>query len=200
MRTALVATLAAGLLAASSAAWSQDSKFYAGLSIGQSKDNQWCSDVPSGISCDDKDTAWKLFAGYRFHPNFAVELGYNDLGTVKGGGTDAGTGLAFDASVDTTAWELTGIGSWPLANRFAVYGKLGLYYGESKGHVNIAGLGSGSAKETNTDLTFGLGASYDLTRNASLRIEWQRFNDVGGSDLGGTSDIDVFSIGALYRF
>jgi OOP family OmpA-OmpF porin len=201
MKTALLATLAAaGLLSASPAALSQNTKFYAGGSIGQAKTADWCTGAPSTVSCDDKDTAWKIFGGYQFHPNFAVELGYADLGSVKASGSDAG--VTFDITGKQTAWDLTGVASWPLANRFAVFGRLGLYYGESKGSgtVSFGGVsGSGSVSDTNTDFTFGLGASYNLTSNAGLRVEWQRYNDMGGDNVG-KSNVDVLSIGALYRF
>jgi hypothetical protein len=33
---------------------------------------------------------------------------------------------------------------------------------------------------------------YDIVRNFAVRAEWQRYN--------GDSDVDVFSIGALYKF
>src|SRR5205085_4251234 len=38
--------------------------------------------VPPGVGFneDDTDTAGKLFGGYQFHRNFALEFGYYDLG------------------------------------------------------------------------------------------------------------------------
>ncbi len=201
MKTKLLATLAgAGMLAASSAAWSQEPRFYLGGAVGQATMKDACQDLPSGFSCDDKDTAFKLFGGYQINRNFAVEAAYNDFGKAKANGTISG--VSVDATAEATAWELTAIGSWPIANRFAVYGKLGVYYGDLKSNATATSggaTGTGSAKDTNTDLTFGLGASFDLTRNVSLRAEWQRFNDMGGNDTG-KSDVDMLSIGALYRF
>ncbi|HQU15191.1 MAG: hypothetical protein B7Z66_05760 [Chromatiales bacterium 21-64-14] len=32
---------------------------------------------------DDTDFAYRLFAGYRFNPNFALEGGYVDLGSLR---------------------------------------------------------------------------------------------------------------------
>ena len=68
----------------------------------------------------------------------------------------------------------------------------------TEGRVDTA-LISGSDKDTNTDLTFGAGVKFDMTRNVALRAEWQRYKDMGGDDTG-ESDMDVLSVGVLYRF
>lgn len=209
MRTALLATLAgAALLAASAAAWSQaPGRFYAGAAIGQSKMKDACASDPDTLvtNCDDKDTAWRIFGGYQFNRNFALELAYNDVGRAKGtvsfaSGTSNFTG---DVKIDVTAFELSGVASLPFANRFAGFGRLGLYYGEvhSRGSFTdqFGQRAVGSLSDTNVGLTFGLGASYDLTEKVTFRVEWQRFNDVGTNDIG-KSDVDVLSVAGLYRF
>jgi hypothetical protein len=33
-----------------------------------------------------------------------------------------------------------------------------------------------------------------------VRLEWQRYTDFGGGALGGVSDQDVITLGAIYRF
>ena len=89
-----------------------------------------------------------------------------------------------------TAWELVGIGSYPIANQFSAYGKLGAYRGELK---------ATNAKETNTDLTYGVGLQYDFTKAVGVRGEWQRYSKMGGGALVET-DVDVLSVGVVYRF
>lgn len=163
---------------------------YIGGSIGQSQAKDACDGAAfAGVTCDDKDTAWKIFAGYQFNRNFAVEVGYTDLGEVSasaGGAT---------VSAEATALEVVGIGSIPVADRFSVYGKLGLYRGETDLSSNFGVSGD----ESNNDLTFGFGVRFDLSRNAAIRAEWQRYGDVGG-DSTGESDIDVMSVGLIWRF
>ena len=79
--TAMLAGFAAlPTLAMAQAKGNADLGFYAGISAGQSK-----SDCPGGGSCDDKDTAYRVFGGYKFHPNIAVEGGYSPLGETSGG-------------------------------------------------------------------------------------------------------------------
>ena len=191
----LAALLAAAGMALSSATMAQsmqDRGWYAGASIGQSEVQDFCDGIPG---CDGKDSAWKIFGGYQVNRNFAIELGYTDLGeaTVN----VSGPGGNLNASVESSAWELVGIGSLPVANRFSVYGKLGLYRGEVEGRGAGTVLGvpvNFNEDDSGTDLTFGIGAKFDLTRNLALRGEWQRYNDFSGAD------IDVLSVGLVVRF
>lgn len=171
----------------------QDTGVYVGGHIGQASVKEFCDGVGgTGVSCEDSDTAWKALVGYQFNRNFAVELGYIDLGEVDARGP-GGT-----VSAEATAFELVAVGSLPVADRFSVYGKLGLFRGETDARVNTV-LRNLSLSETNTDLTFGFGARFDVSRNFAVRAEWQRYSDVGGGDIG-ESDVDVISIGALFRF
>src|SRR3954468_21671944 len=103
-----IAALAAG------PAWSQG---YLGISLGQAK---YAASCPSSISCGSSDTSFKIFAGHRLTPHFAVEVGASDLGTVS-----ANTG----ESADLNALDLSVLASWPLGNRFSLHGRLGAYYG-----------------------------------------------------------------------
>jgi OmpA-OmpF porin, OOP family len=184
----------AGLLACGGAlaqAQTQETGFYAGASIGQSEAKDMdCAGLPS---CDKKDTAWKLFGGYQFNRYIAAEGAYTDLGKVKA------SGPAGSVEIKSNAWEALAVGSYPIGTTgLAPYIKGGLYRGETK----TSGLVSG--KETNTDWTAGLGLRYDITRSVAVRAEWQRYNGVDAGSPGGSaigdSDVDVLSLGALFKF
>ena len=189
----LAAMLGAAVMAAPAVSMAQargDTGWYAGITVGQTD----VKDVDcGGLSCDKKDTAFRILGGYQINRNFAAELGYHDLGKV----TFSGSGVS--ANIKANVWELVGIGAYPFANQFSGYGKLGAYHGEAKLSASIAGLGSGSLKETNTDLTFGLGVQYDVSRELGIRGEWQRYGKVGGGAIG-KSDIDVISVGVVWNF
>jgi OmpA-OmpF porin, OOP family len=193
-----VAAAALAMLTATPA-WSQDAGFYLGASIGQSKAKDTCDDS-AGFSCDDKDTAWKIFAGYQFNRHFAVEAGYTDLGEVT---VSAASGTSsVRGTIELSAFELMAVGSFPVADRFSLYGKLGLYRAETEQRLQVT-LGtltvSDNKTEKNADLTFGFGARFDITRNLGVRAEWQRYLDVGGGEIG-EDDVDVLSVGILWRF
>ena len=186
MNKLTIAVSCAAALAAALPAAAQDqsrmrtalSSVYVGGDIGQSRFRDACSINNLGAGCDDKDTGWGLFAGYQFNQYLAAELGYHDLGSVS---TPLG-------SIDGKTLEIVGIGSYPIANQFSVYGKLGGYRGK------LEGAGSSN---TNNDLTYGLGLQYDFTRNIGARAEWQRYHDMGSGD---GVNVDVLRVGALYRF
>lgn len=189
MKKVLVAAgLAAAAFSLPAAAQVNMSSVYVGGSIGQSMMDDQCDGVAAGVSCDDKDMAWRLLGGYQINRNFAVELGYHNLGEAKAsfGGVEA--------KVKMSVWELVGVGMLPLGNQFSAYGKLGLTYGTAEGNTNFGA----SADESGTGFTWGLGGQFDVSRNLGLRLEFQHYNDVGGSDGGG--NVNVISLGAIWRF
>lgn len=181
---AVIAAVVATPLAA------QERGFYVGASIGQATVKDSCEGLSgSGVSCDDTDTAWRIVGGYRFNRNFSAELGYTNFGKFQA------SGFGLSDEIKANAFELTGIGSFPVAERFSLFGKIGFYRADVQERTNFGF----SADETNTDLTFGFGASFELSRAIALRGEWQRYSDVGGGDIG-KADVDVFSLGVIVSF
>lgn len=195
MKKTLAWFIGAAALALSQISLAQDTGWYVGGTIGQSKVKDWCEDVSGpGTACEDTDTAWRILGGYQVNRYFAAELGYHDFGSVTG----SIPGASADAKAN--AWELVGVGSYPFTNQFSVYGKAGMYRGEVKVNGTISGLGSGSASETNTDLTYGIGLRFDLNRNLAFRAEWQNYSNMGDNATIGESDVEVMSLGVLWKF
>ena len=169
-----------------------DSGWYIGGTIGQAKVNDFCEGLVA--SCEDTDTSLRVLGGSQFSKHFALEAGYHQLGeaSVTNGG--------LFAKVEAMAWELVAVGMLPVADRFSVYGKLGVYRGETDFSTNIVAPGIPSTfSESNTDLTMGFGLQFDVANNLGLRAEWQRYQDLGGPQIG-ESDVDVMSIGVVFRF
>jgi len=194
-KTTIAAFLAASGIVVSSAAMAQaksaDQGFYAGARIGQSKVDIDCT----GASCEDTDTAFGIFGGYKINRNFAVEACYTDFGKVNA--TFAVPAATLE--IKSNAFEVVGVGALPLNQQFSVYGKLGFYRGEAKASATL-GAFSGSQKETNTDLTLGVGVQYNFNPQLGVRGEWQRYGSMGGDSIGGTFDLDVFAVGVTYKF
>src|SRR5574339_494473 len=162
-------------------ALAQDQGLYSALTLGQSKQKDACDGVSgAGISCDDKDTAWRILGGYQFNKNLAVELGYTDVGEVSASGT-------FSASIEAKIWELVAVGSWPFTPNFSAYGKLGMYRGDTDFSTNTPAFANES--ESNTDLTYGIGVRWDFTKNLGARAEYQIYKDIGGGNIG-EGDVD----------
>jgi OOP family OmpA-OmpF porin len=159
--------IAAATLGLPAAAQTADTGFYVGANVGQSKLKPGCS------GCDDKDTAWRFLGGYQLNRNFAAELGYTNLGEF--------------GSTKVNAWDLVGVGLFPVTNQMGIFGKLGGHHSEVK---------AGST-ETGNGLTYGAGLQFDVSPNLGVRGEWQRYDKLAGiSDLKS----DVLSVGAIWRF
>ncbi len=188
MKSAIaVFAVTASAFALPAAAQMNMSAFYVGGSLGQSKFKNSCTGLPAGLSCDEKDTAWRILAGYQFNPNIAAEFGYHNFGETKA------SGGGIDVKDKASAWELVAVGTWPIANQFGIYGKLGAHHSESKLESNVGGSG----KDTGNGLTFGAGLQWNVMPPLGLRAEWQRYDKVGGvSD----NKLDVLSLGAVWRF
>lgn len=188
--------VALGCMAAG-AVWAQDRGAYLGASFGKSTFSDVCEGV--SISCDKTDNAWKLFGGYHFSRTLAAEVAYVDFGEVVTSGV-IGTANV-EGSWRSKAWEATAIGMLPVG-QIALLLKFGVYYAmtDSRSTGTVPNFSStGSFSDKNANMTFGVGARFDLMRNIGLQAEWQRYNDVGGNDTG-KSDIDLLSLGVLYRF
>lgn len=183
-----------GLLAAAAGpALAQDDRgIYLGGSLGYSQYKDSCK--RANVPCDDHDTAWRLFAGYQFSRHWSAELGYADLGAATGG--DDGTIGTFRLRVN--AWDISAVGSIPVAGGLSVLGRLGIYRARAVLDQQGPAIGSISNGGTNGGLTYGAGLGYTLWK-LGLRAEWQRYENVGVSSIG-EDEIDVFSLGALIRF
>jgi len=125
----------------------------------------------------DDDMSFKILGGYQFSKHFAVEGAYIDFGKTNDAGTE------FKA----TAWEAVAVGTLPIGDRFGLYGKAGFFWGEAEG---------GGFSDDSVELTYGVGVVFNLARNLGLRAEYQVYTDVGN----GASDINVMSVGVVFRF
>ena len=94
------------------------------------------------------------------------------------------------ATASSTTFGVAGLGILPLGNQFEIFGKLGIG-NTSVDATATAGTLSAGAKDSGSDVLFGVGAMFNFSRNLGVRAEWERYND---------SEIDVLSIGVQYRF
>lgn len=167
---------------------------YAGVSVGRATARDMCSDPALGgaagtTKCDNKDTTWRLLAGWQFNRNLALEIGYHDLG--KSQLTNAGV----DSEIRFKAWELVGVGILPVGGITSIYGKFGAFRGEA-----VGGGGAANTKSSKYRATYGAGVQFDVFRSFAVRGEWQRYPQLGGGGFNGQTDLSVFSISGLYKF
>jgi OmpA-OmpF porin, OOP family len=158
--------------------------FYAGAGLGTTKiDDDGFDDV----AFDDSDTGFKIFGGYSFNQNFAVEATYFDLGEASG---SFGVGDNFDVGI--SGFGVAAVGVLPLSDMFSLFGKLGYASYDIDAHVELAGVGSGSGSDSQSDMTFGAGAALSFGQ-FEARAEFEAINVDGG-------DANMISLSGLYRF
>jgi OmpA-OmpF porin, OOP family len=187
--TALAAFALTAALAAQSA--EVQPGFYAGASLGTTKINDDGFDA-AGIDVDDSDTGFKIFGGYSFNKNFAVELSYFDLGEVSGGISDPFFG-SVDFDVGVSGFNASAVGRLPMSDTFSLFGKLGFASYDVDGHISVNGFGGGSGSNSETDLSYGVGAALSFGGQWEARIEYEAIDVDGG-------DANMLSVGAMYRF
>jgi OOP family OmpA-OmpF porin len=135
---------------------------------------------------DRRDTAWKLFGGWRFHTYGALEAGYVDFGEATAhyeiGVPNIGAATR-DARYRVAGVEVAALGVVPVGDRATVFAKAGAMFTRMKydehGANQFGEAASFSHTDRQTRFTWGLGGTYALADALSLRVEWQRVEDVG---------------------
>lgn len=160
--------------------------------------------VPVTSSLDDSGTGWGVQVGYRFIPYFAAEVGYIDLGEARYDATITATGDEYSVRYLSTGVTLSAIGMFPIGPRFDVHGRLGLYWSDTRIRDRIEDPFTGDflsveAKGSDQDLIAGIGGAWNINESYSLRLEYQRFMDVGDEDETGEQDVDLLMFSVLFR-
>jgi len=190
-----------------SSAQAADTGFYVGGSLGQSKVSDFdgsdfdaelaSAGFTSSTSSDDTDTGWKAFAGYRIMKYLAVEGAYTDFGEFTANSiiTAPSAGIV-NSKVEAEAWTVSALGILPLGDKFSLFARLGVNFWNVDGTVTGTGSGgvaSESVSDDGTDWVYGVGAAYNLTKNLSVRGEWERYDFDDG-------DVDLLSAGISLNF
>jgi OOP family OmpA-OmpF porin len=187
-----------------------DDGWYGGVSVGRSQaDLDNASVVADMLSTGftttsltdfEDDNGYKLFTGYQFNRNFAIEGGYVSLGEF---GYMAELNPLATRRGDTRmmALNIDLVGILPMTDKLSAFGKIGTAYGQSReqfsGHGPVT-ITRFSNREREMDYTYGAGFQYDVTPQLGMRIEAERFtisNNVLRND-----NVDLFSLGVVYRF
>jgi len=150
-----IAAAAALALVASSSFAAAPVAFYGGVDLG----------VTDLDDLDGNKTSVGAFLGYGINQNFAVEVGYRQLG--KWSGNVAG----FDGNLKLKQTHVSVLGFLPLNPQTDVYARLG--YNQVKGKLSADGFGEVASENVDRAL-FGLGLNYSFSSQLSGRVEVQK--------------------------
>jgi opacity protein-like surface antigen len=203
-----------------------DEGFYVGLGFGTSTFDQSKQEFDAGVlgsftdagftvlnpvsQLDTSSTEMHGLFGYRFNSYFGFELAFADVGklnysakmTLSGGGLPSPSPGSIAGELSAKGPMFSVLGTMPLRKRWEVYGRVGLFYADTTLDVsaaisNVASSSSISARSTDTVL--GIGGAFNPSRRFSVRLEYQKFKNVGDPDRTGEGDIDVIDLGLLIR-
>ena len=167
----------------------QEVGFYLGLDAGKAEARKYCDNI---VNCDSSDTTLRGEVGYEFGNNTAAEISYTSFGTLFNANDNN-----VSAKQDASAWTISAVGTLPLADRFGLYGRLGLARYDLSNSGTVQNVGVDSSNSTKPYL--GAGLKYDLDSNWMLRAEYQVYTDISGVD-GAKDNVHAWNLGGGYRF
>ena len=167
----LAATL---LLAGLAGAGAHAEGLYAGGSLG----GQTYPSTINGNSTSGSAVSGKIFGGYQLNPNFAVEAGITELGSVNSN----------PGNVDSYGTFVDAVGIMPLNPQWSLLGRVGV------AHMQV---NTPTGDDGGNGMKVGLGAEYALSKTVALRGEWERYELVG---FGSRPQADQFTLGVKVGF
>ena len=187
-----------------------NSAWYVGAGVGRSRatiDEQrlYNSLLASGatsvaFSKNERDEAYKLYVGKQLNRNFALEMGYFDLGHFGFNATTV-PGGALNGQASFRGLNLDLLAELPLSERVSLYARLGAQYART--HTTFSGnrlFAVTSPNQTTNKFNgkAGAGIEFKLTEALALRgeVERYRLNDA----VGNRGDVDLLSVNLVYKF
>lgn len=198
-----------GSVLASSAMAQHSPYSYLGLGVGQSQSQIEDSfttnsllrstNSPGSFSSERQDTAYKVFGGYQFHKNFALEAGYFNLGkftyaTSVPGGTLNGRYEIEGVNVDL-------VGTMPLSPKWSALARIGVHHANTRAGFSGPGYPASASQDNSSrvnNMKVGLGLQYEITPSVLLRGEAERFRVRDG--IANNGDVNYYSMSLVFPF
>ena len=196
--------------AAEAVAQASNSYYYIGGGIGQARaelnDERITRPLfgsgltATNINRDNHDTAYKLFGGYQFNRNFALEAGYFNLGKFgfSANTTPLGT---FSGQVKIQGFNLDLVGTLPLSERFSVFARAGAQAaktGATYSGSQPSSIFNPSPSKREVNYKAGLGLQYEVTPSFLVRAEVERYRI--SDNIGKKGNADMVSVSLVFPF
>ncbi len=222
----LIIILIFGLISPSSIALADNSGWYVAADAGQSKFTG-TGDLNSANYApitNTTDTGYRLNAGYQFNQYFGLEAGYVDFGQVTGNASYIGSypppgsntcGLLCQFSYDvnlnlkTHGWTLVLTGTYPFDDGWSISARAGEIDAHSELNIGVVPLPPYQAGEqpysqnlsnTNWEGTYGLSLNWLFADHWAARLNWDRYTNLGNDSSVGHYNVNLASLGIVYRF
>jgi OOP family OmpA-OmpF porin len=133
----------------------------------------------NGVAGGGSGTGLKLYGGYQFNPNFALEAGAFELGHID---NSSGRANARGAFVDA-------VGFYPLNERLSLLGSAGIAHGR---------WDTTNGDDSSPALKLGAGVQYALSNSVSLRAQYERYQFTSAFDA--KPGVGETTVGLNYKF
>lgn len=154
--------------------------YYAGAKLGVVKN--------STSTAGERSGAFGVFGGYMAGPDFALQIGYTNLGNVDVG------------RKKITALELSAVATFPINEQFSLLGKLGM------ANTVQSDRGRTAARLA---ATYGMAGQFKISPTVGIRFGWDHYS-FGGDQIYGSSTTSVvpfyngnsnlYSVAGVFKF
>ena len=153
------------------------------------------SDAGQGFDSivNSHDDAYKIFAGWRLTPNWAIEGAYVNFGHPQSSFSATGSSGVYRAHLD--GFEPRLVGTLPLGP-VELFADAGYLFYNVNLKVNVSSLGSAGvdSSHSRSDFVYGGGVGVVLVDHLAIRAEYERVN------LSNYRDSDALWLTAGWRF
>ncbi len=152
---------------------------------------------------DGWDLAWHGFLGYQVCRFFALEGAYTSLGSYSFEAQIVEDPGRFVAELRPRVWSVSGLFTTPPWKGLSAFGKVGAAFWKTDLDVDQrlgAGLLAESDDANGTSVVWGFGGRFDFSKHVGLRVEWERFENIGRRKRTGQSDFDAVLGSLVFSF
>jgi OOP family OmpA-OmpF porin len=197
-------------LGAAPAVHADDAEWYAGVGAGRSVSKLDYGRIAAeldapGFTTTSIDTnthrnTYKLFGGYQFGSNFALEGSYFDLGKSAFYAPTAPNG-GVNGTLDVRGFALDAVAILPFTDRFGAFAKIGVTEAQTRDSFDGTGgdvIVDSSPSHWHVNGKVGAGLQYLVTPHFGVRAEWERYriNDA----VRDHGNIDAVTVSLVFPF
>jgi OmpA-OmpF porin, OOP family len=177
--------------------------------------------VPASIgfvektSVNDSDAAWGATVGYRWNSYVAAEVSYVNLGEARyeadlqiDNGSAAPLTRLETGTFESSGATLALLGMLPLSESFDLHVIGGVYFEDTRFNrpsafedelTGATVFGHKESRSSDKELFVGAGAAWNINPSYSVRVQYQRYFNVGSDQTLIESDVNLFTGSILFR-
>jgi hypothetical protein len=159
-----------------------------GFSIGASAVRANVNVREAGSDIKGDSNGYRVFGVYMFNKNFGIEAGISSFGAPDD------IRIPVNMEVESEAYDVYAVAAYPMTERLGIVAKAG--FASWTTETEVTDIDAATETERNfrsTDLGLSLGGQYDVSKQFSIRTEFQWF------DAATTGAENLLSVSAVFR-